>query len=112
MEEASENGKESSHSACADGMNEWKLSGYWGYLINGPLGQQCGNVAWPILYFLEMLYRNLWLFINCWLFQAQDDRRDGALSLEDLLPNEPVHPISYDSLLILLGVYNLEITGF
>ena len=64
-----------------------------------------------LLYFLEMLYRYLWLLlIKCWVFQAQDDRRDGALSLEDLLPNEPVHPISYDSLLILLGIYNLEIT--
>jgi hypothetical protein len=66
-----------------------------------------------LLYFLEMLYFSLWLlFIKCWLFQAQDDKRDGALTLEDLLPNEPVHPISYDSLLILLGMCNLEITSF
>jgi hypothetical protein len=43
------------------------------------------------------------------IFQAQDDKRDGALSLEDLLPNEPVHPISYDALLILLGMYNVQV---
>ncbi|XP_069687221.1 phosphatidylinositol 4-phosphate 3-kinase C2 domain-containing subunit beta isoform X3 [Periplaneta americana] len=39
---------------------------------------------------------------------AQDDKRDGSLSLEDLLPNEPVHPISYDSLLILLETLERE----
>ncbi|PNF36119.1 hypothetical protein B7P43_G10961, partial [Cryptotermes secundus] len=39
---------------------------------------------------------------------AQDDKRDGALSLEDLLPNEPVHPISYDSLIILLETLERE----
>jgi hypothetical protein len=55
----------------------------------------------------------LWLlFAECPLSQAQDDKRDGALSLEDLLPNEPVHPISYDSLLILLGMYNLQVPRF
>jgi hypothetical protein len=44
-------------------------------------------------------------------FQAQDDKRDGAISLEDLLPNEPVHPISYDALLILLGMCNYRLQG-
>ncbi|PSN54649.1 hypothetical protein C0J52_01070 [Blattella germanica] len=39
---------------------------------------------------------------------AQDDKRDAALTLEDLLPNEPVHPISYDSLIILLETLERE----
>jgi hypothetical protein len=62
-----------------------------------------------LLYFVQMFYiLSLWLFSEFSLFQDQDDKRDGALSLEDLLPNEPVHPISYDALLILLGMYNLQ----
>jgi hypothetical protein len=55
---------------------------------------------------VSFTFFSMLLFIKCSLFQAQDDKRDAALSLEDLLPNEPVHPISYDSLLILLGTYN------
>ncbi|KAJ9600687.1 hypothetical protein L9F63_026176, partial [Diploptera punctata] len=35
-------------------------------------------------------------------------RLDAALILEDLLPNEPVHPISYDSLIILLETLERE----
>ncbi|RZF38830.1 hypothetical protein LSTR_LSTR000533 [Laodelphax striatellus] len=33
---------------------------------------------------------------------AQDDKQDKLLSIEDLLPKEPVQPISYDTLTILL----------
>jgi hypothetical protein len=66
----------------------------------------CDNLK-VFFMFLSML-----LFVECSLFQAQDDKRDGALSLEDLLPNEPVHPISYDSLIILLGMYNLQVSRF
>lgn len=36
--------------------------------------------------------------------KLQDDNRDQCLKLEDILPNEPVQPISYDTLLILLGM--------
>lgn len=36
-------------------------------------------------------------------FQAQDDKRDQCIKLEDILPTEPLQPISYDTLLILLG---------
>jgi hypothetical protein len=57
-------------------------------------------------------FLSILLFIEYSLFQAQDDKRDGALSLEDLLPNEPVHPISYDSLIILLGMYNMQVSRF
>lgn len=39
-----------------------------------------------------------------WCLQAQDDKRDTLLSLDDLLPKEPVQPISYDTLQILLGM--------
>ncbi|KAJ1529587.1 hypothetical protein ONE63_006357 [Megalurothrips usitatus] len=38
----------------------------------------------------------------------QDDNRDKTLTLENLLPNEPVTPISYDSLLILLETLERE----
>lgn len=36
-------------------------------------------------------------------FQLQDDNCDQYLKLEDILPNEPLQPISYDTLIILLG---------
>ncbi|XP_063237766.1 phosphatidylinositol 4-phosphate 3-kinase C2 domain-containing subunit beta [Bacillus rossius redtenbacheri] len=39
---------------------------------------------------------------------AQDDVRDSALKLQDLLPNEPVDPMSYDSLMILLETMEQE----
>lgn len=35
--------------------------------------------------------------------QSQDDERDSTLTLDDLLPKEPVQPISHESLQILLG---------
>ncbi|XP_076663810.1 phosphatidylinositol-4-phosphate 3-kinase catalytic subunit Pi3K68D isoform X1 [Andrena cerasifolii] len=38
----------------------------------------------------------------------QDDNRDQCLKLEDILPNEPVQPISYDTLLILLETVEKE----
>lgn len=38
----------------------------------------------------------------------QDDNRDKSLTLENLLPNEPVTPISYESLLILLETLERE----
>ncbi|XP_020281891.1 phosphatidylinositol 4-phosphate 3-kinase C2 domain-containing subunit beta isoform X3 [Pseudomyrmex gracilis] len=38
----------------------------------------------------------------------QDDNRDQCLRLEDILPNEPAHPISYDTLLILLETVEKE----
>lgn len=34
---------------------------------------------------------------------SQDDVRDSELSLEDILPNEPVSALSHENLLILLG---------
>lgn len=34
---------------------------------------------------------------------AKDDANHKDLTLEDLLPNEPIQPISYDTLIILLG---------
>lgn len=37
-------------------------------------------------------------------FQLQDDNCDQCLRLEDILPNEPLQPISYDTLIILLGI--------
>lgn len=40
---------------------------------------------------------------------AQDDKRDSFLSLTDLLPNEPVIPISHDNLIILLEILEKEI---
>lgn len=39
---------------------------------------------------------------------VQDDNRDKTLTLENLLPNEPVTPISYESLLILLETLERE----
>lgn len=39
------------------------------------------------------------------LFQLQDDNCDQSLKLEDILPNEPSQPISYDTLIILLGIF-------
>lgn len=41
-------------------------------------------------------------------FQVQDDNRDQYLKLEDLLPTEPSQPISYDTLLILLGNQSVQ----
>ncbi|XP_014237353.1 phosphatidylinositol 4-phosphate 3-kinase C2 domain-containing subunit beta isoform X2 [Trichogramma pretiosum] len=38
----------------------------------------------------------------------QDDNRDQCLKLEDLLPQEPAQPISYDTLLILLETVEKE----
>ncbi|XP_015599951.1 phosphatidylinositol 4-phosphate 3-kinase C2 domain-containing subunit beta isoform X3 [Cephus cinctus] len=38
----------------------------------------------------------------------QDDNRDQCLKLEDILPNEPLQPISYDTLLILLETVEKE----
>ena len=35
--------------------------------------------------------------------QLQDDNRDQGIKLEELLPSEPLQPISYDALVILLG---------
>jgi len=35
--------------------------------------------------------------------QSQDDKNDMTLTLEELLPSEPVKPITYDNLFILLG---------
>lgn len=42
--------------------------------------------------------------VKLFKFQLQDDNRDQCITLEDLLPNEPLQPISYNSLLILLGI--------
>ncbi|XP_051160561.1 phosphatidylinositol 4-phosphate 3-kinase C2 domain-containing subunit beta isoform X2 [Leptopilina boulardi] len=39
----------------------------------------------------------------------QDDNRDQCVTLEDLLPNEPLQPISYDTLLILLETVEKEL---
>ncbi|XP_033209286.1 phosphatidylinositol 4-phosphate 3-kinase C2 domain-containing subunit beta isoform X2 [Belonocnema kinseyi] len=39
----------------------------------------------------------------------QDDNRDQCLNLEDLLPTEPLQPISYDTLLILLETVEKEL---
>ncbi|XP_076289347.1 phosphatidylinositol-4-phosphate 3-kinase catalytic subunit Pi3K68D isoform X2 [Lasioglossum baleicum] len=39
----------------------------------------------------------------------QDDNRDQCLKLEDILPNEPVQPISYETLLILLETVEKEL---
>ncbi|XP_043472101.1 phosphatidylinositol 4-phosphate 3-kinase C2 domain-containing subunit beta [Leptopilina heterotoma] len=39
----------------------------------------------------------------------QDDNRDLCVTLEDLLPNEPLQPISYDTLLILLETVEKEL---
>ncbi|CAG2055429.1 unnamed protein product, partial [Timema podura] len=39
---------------------------------------------------------------------AQDDNRDCSLKMEDILPNEPTHPISHDSLIILLETVECE----
>lgn len=39
---------------------------------------------------------------------AQDDRRDSVITLTDLLPNEPVIPISYTNLKILLETIEKE----
>lgn len=36
-------------------------------------------------------------------FQLQDDNREQCITLEEILPSEPIQPISYDALLILLG---------
>lgn len=41
--------------------------------------------------------------LNAARFQAEDDKRDQQILLDDLLPKDPVQPISFDSLLILLG---------
>lgn len=41
-------------------------------------------------------------------FQARDDRRDENITLSDLLPNDPVMPISYDTLIILLETIEKE----
>ncbi|EZA50776.1 Phosphatidylinositol-4-phosphate 3-kinase C2 domain-containing subunit alpha [Ooceraea biroi] len=38
----------------------------------------------------------------------QDDNRDQCLKLEDILPNEPLQPISYDTLIILLETVEKE----
>ncbi|KAK0183358.1 hypothetical protein PV327_001408 [Microctonus hyperodae] len=38
----------------------------------------------------------------------QDDNRDQDMKLEDILPNEPLQPISYDTLLILLETVEKE----
>ncbi|XP_071452807.1 phosphatidylinositol 4-phosphate 3-kinase C2 domain-containing subunit beta [Hetaerina americana] len=38
----------------------------------------------------------------------QDDKRGSLLTLDDLLPNEPVNPISHDTLLILLETLESE----
>ncbi|XP_044594663.1 phosphatidylinositol 4-phosphate 3-kinase C2 domain-containing subunit beta isoform X2 [Cotesia glomerata] len=38
----------------------------------------------------------------------QDDNRDQDLKLEDILPNEPLEPISYDTLIILLETVEKE----
>nr|XP_050846088.1 phosphatidylinositol 4-phosphate 3-kinase C2 domain-containing subunit beta isoform X2 [Vespula vulgaris] len=38
----------------------------------------------------------------------QDDNQDQCLKLEDILPNEPLQPISYDTLLILLETVEKE----
>ncbi|XP_012259521.2 phosphatidylinositol 4-phosphate 3-kinase C2 domain-containing subunit beta isoform X3 [Athalia rosae] len=38
----------------------------------------------------------------------QDDNRDQCLRLEEILPNEPVQPISYDTLIILLETVEKE----
>ncbi|XP_043267002.1 phosphatidylinositol 4-phosphate 3-kinase C2 domain-containing subunit beta isoform X2 [Venturia canescens] len=39
---------------------------------------------------------------------AQDDNRDQSITLEEILPNEPRQPISYDALLILLETVEKE----
>ncbi|XP_012279784.1 phosphatidylinositol 4-phosphate 3-kinase C2 domain-containing subunit beta isoform X2 [Orussus abietinus] len=39
----------------------------------------------------------------------QDDNRDQCLKLEDILPNEPLQPISYDTLIILLETVEKEL---
>ncbi|XP_046395190.1 phosphatidylinositol 4-phosphate 3-kinase C2 domain-containing subunit beta isoform X2 [Ischnura elegans] len=50
---------------------------------------------------LEMLKRPL-------ARTLQDDKRGSLLTLDDLLPNEPVNPISHDTLLILLETLESE----
>ncbi|XP_076625671.1 phosphatidylinositol-4-phosphate 3-kinase catalytic subunit Pi3K68D isoform X4 [Colletes latitarsis] len=45
---------------------------------------------------------------RCIARTLQDDNRDQCLKLEDILPNEPEQPISYDTLIILLETVEKE----
>ncbi|XP_054004897.1 phosphatidylinositol 4-phosphate 3-kinase C2 domain-containing subunit beta isoform X1 [Hylaeus anthracinus] len=45
---------------------------------------------------------------RCIARTLQDDNRDQCLKLEDILPNEPLQPISYETLLILLETVENE----
>lgn len=45
---------------------------------------------------------------RCIARTLQDDNRDQDMKLEDILPNEPLQPISYDTLLILLETVEKE----
>lgn len=51
----------------------------------------------------KIIFNSKYSLFNVNIVQSQDDERDKDLTLEDLLPKEPVQPISYETLLILLG---------